>query len=271
MGTTTSAEYFRTRRECVDYLHNRLTELVKQRKRVLLGFDFAYGYPKGFADALGLSGPGEKWRKIWGLLANLIHDEDNNQNNRFEVAEMTNRRCTGGSEPGPFWGCPKRSASRLLPTTKPTFPFRCNNGVVLEDKRLCETRLRGTQPIWKLAYRGSVGSQTFMGIPRLYELRDAPHLAAHSRVWPFETGFTARLVPPKGPFILHAEIWPGIVNNELDRNIKPKDKAQVMAMANWAARLDARGSLGLLFDAPQRLSQDQLSQCREEGWILGCT
>ena len=48
-------------------------ELISQwleaasRRRVLLGFDFPFGYPAGFAARLGLTGP--PWRAVWDEIA----------------------------------------------------------------------------------------------------------------------------------------------------------------------------------------------------------
>ena len=53
-------------------------------ERVLLGFDFPFGYPAGFAARLGLPGP--PWRAVWDEIAGLVEDDQNNRNNRFDVA-----------------------------------------------------------------------------------------------------------------------------------------------------------------------------------------
>jgi hypothetical protein len=66
-------------------------------------------------------------------------------------------------------------------------------------------------PVWKLAGQGAVGSQALLGIPRVAAWRYDPGFAPFSRVWPFETGFTADAVPDSGPFVVHAEIWPGVL------------------------------------------------------------
>ena len=48
--------YFRTRHACLIHLRERLIEHRDAGRRVFIGFDFAYGYPAGFAAALGLHG-----------------------------------------------------------------------------------------------------------------------------------------------------------------------------------------------------------------------
>src|SRR5215212_2475090 len=73
----------------------RVRELVSDRAaagdRILVGFDFAYGFPRGFADAVA---PGEEppWRRVWDLLSGLVVDGDDNANNRLDVAATLNER-----------------------------------------------------------------------------------------------------------------------------------------------------------------------------------
>ena len=110
-----------------------------------------------------------------------------------------------------------------------------------------------------------------VGIPVEARLRDDPELQSMSQVWPFETGFAVKPVPPGRPFILHAEIWPGVVYDMLDPAIPIKDQQQVRAMVDWLARLDAANELPPLFGTPSGLSGDRLSNVLdEEGWIFGC-
>ena len=108
-----------------------------------------------------------------------------------------------------------------------------------------------------------------MGIPCVTRLRHRSRLAPHSRVWPFETGFTRHPSPVAGPFVLHVEIWPRAV--EIDRGAHPTaDAAQVLSLGRRLAELDQEGDLGSWFDEPSSLSPDVLRACvDEEGWILG--
>jgi hypothetical protein len=114
-----------------------------------------------------------------------------------------------------------------------------------------------------------------MGIPRLQELRCHPLLSAYSSVWPFETGFVERPGWGRKTWILHAEIWPGLVNNKTDQLCiaNPgwvKDQAQVIAMCEWAVADDLAGDLASRFRKPAGLTEPQLRGCvNEEGWILG--
>ncbi len=267
-SATTGETYWRTRHACVDYLRARLLEHIQAGRRVFIGCDFPYGYPAGFAEALGLSGHDSPARRIWNELTRLIADDASNANNRFVVADALNVRC-GGSTPGPFWGCPAGVTSPKLLPISPRYPYQTRAGPALERLRLTERIARGTQPAWKLYGTGSAGGQALLGIPAICRLRDDPALASVSAVWPFETGFTARPTPENGPAILHAEIWPGLVANQLDAALPIRDQAQVRAMVRWLARLDEAGQLGALFNPPAAIFSGMASRCiEEEGWIL---
>src|SRR5690606_33139932 len=90
-----------TRRQAEEGLRRHLVRAVEEGRSVLAGFDFPYGYPAGFARALGLRG--RPWRAAWELLAAAIEDDQaKGWNNRFEVAARFNQRMGGG----PFWGHP---------------------------------------------------------------------------------------------------------------------------------------------------------------------
>src|SRR5262249_37747186 len=60
-------------------LEDWLAAALPRGERVLLGFDFPFGYPAGFAARLGLSGP--HWRAVWDEIAGLLRDHENNLNN----------------------------------------------------------------------------------------------------------------------------------------------------------------------------------------------
>jgi hypothetical protein len=97
-------------------------------RKVLVGFDFPYGYPAGFCHALSLpSGPHE-WLQIWNELANKVVDRPDNTNNRFAVASALNA-IAGNSRSGPFWGCPVKTTFSSLQSCSPGFPFAAPNGI----------------------------------------------------------------------------------------------------------------------------------------------
>jgi len=193
-------------------------------------------------------------------------------NNRFAAAAELNS-IVGGDHPGPFWGCPLGHVIENLQRCSPGFDT--TGGVRLPRLRAIETRLPKAQETWKLFGIGSVGGQALVGIPYVHMLRSHCELAGCSRVWPFETGFTQSPSPDQGPFILHAEIWPGVIAKKTQelRTTDPlliPDQAQVRAMCEWAAELDGRDELGQLLNTPNGLSQQQIQTCiEEEGWVLG--
>ena len=253
-----------TRSTCMAELVALCKEALAQGESVLVGFDFPFGFPRGFARALGLSGA--LWRSTWEELARLVADTDANSSNRFDVAAYLNHRLRGG--PGPFWGHPPGRRYATLTAGKP-FSFPCCG---VPERRYAEERARRTQPVWKIAYPGSVGSQALTGIPRVLSLRQHPALRERVRVWPFETGFATPLHPGPGqggPWIVLAEIYPSLHEVAVPEGTV-KDAAQVEFLARRFARADAQGSIAELMAAPEGLSPHELKTVQvEEGWILG--
>jgi hypothetical protein len=246
-----------TRRRAKALLLDRLAAARADGERVLLGFDFPFGYPAGFAARLGLAGP--PWRATWDEIARLVEDHENNRNNRFLVGAELNRRISG--RPFPFWGCPGHAAGPYLESTRPAYDHR------LEEKRLIDTLMRGAQPCWKLAYPGSVGSQSLTGIPTVRALRDDPRWADRARIWPFETG----LQPPTDAPIVFAEVWPSWWPVRPDPD-EPKDRAQVRTVAKILADRDRAGDLEQWFVGDPGLSGKERRRVeREEAWTLGVT
>ncbi len=263
--------YWRTRQACLAHIRARLRHHVQQGQRILLSFDFCYGYPAGYAAALGLTDDAPPWRRIWNEITKLAQDSPTNGNNRFAVAAILNKRCAG-LIPGPLWGCPVESSAPFLPTKRPGFPYQARTGLVLEQFRQTERCGTGGQPVWKLYGSGSVGGQTLVGIPAVCRLRYDPEFAAISQVWPFETGFTPTPIPSQGPAILHAEIYPGLVAHRLDDTLPIRDQALVRALVRWLADLDTESRLSRLFMGPDHLPAPALAACvEEEGWILGAS
>lgn len=239
-----SEQHFRTRFAAQDWLLRRLAEL--SGRRVLLGFDFAFAFPAGFARALtGKDDP----RALWRWLAENLTDAPDNANNRFELAARINRRFPAG--PGPFWSRPATLDLPDLPRRRFGIDYA---GHGLAERRPAETLSRA-KPVWMLNNPGAVGSQSLMGQAFLARL-DRPGTA----VWPFD--------PPdllaKAPLVL-AEVYPSLLGptvRRLARAGEEKDRAQVRLLARALAELDRQGRLSaLLADVP--------AAAREEGWILG--
>ena len=179
-------------------------------RRVLLGFDFPFGYPAGFAARLGLSGP--PWRAVWDEIAALIEDDQENRNNRFDVAEALNRRVSGGGFP--FWGCPRAPARTHLAGKH----HRRHDTDGLAERRLVDLHIPSAQPCWKLLGTGSVGGQALTGIPVARALRDDPRWRGRTQVWPFETG----LHPPVEAQLVMAEVYPSLWAVKAQNPTKPR-------------------------------------------------
>jgi len=234
-GQTTTT-YHRSRLAAETFLTQLLDAEQAQGHRTLLGFDFAMGYPTGFATALtGQSDP----RAIWAWLAHYITDGPDNQNNRFAVANQINARL---QSEGPFWGCPQTAPHSHLRPTKPKhlgFP----------DRRMVETRVPSAQSVWKLYTAGSVGSQSLMGLPLIHRLSMRPSTA----IWPFD--------PPTAHLVV-AEIYPSLLAAAVKADPSPvKDQAQTRLLSRALWTLAQQNQLQPLFDCPPI--------AREEGWILG--
>lgn len=248
-----------TRQEATTLLLSRLTRLADGGRRVLVGFDFPFGYPAGTAARLGASADGLPWRQIWRTLAEGIEDDGANRNNRFDLAERLNERLSG--EAFPFWGAAREEHRRYL-RRRGRRPHGPND---LPERRICERYVRRAQPVWKLAGIGAVGGQALTGIPRVHELRQHAALSRISKVWPFETG----LRHDARPQILFAEAYPSLIAaSRIDA--LPKDARQVDAVTRWLARVDSAGALASLFAGPDALTLDQCGAVMaEEAWILG--
>lgn len=226
--------------------------------RVLVGFDFPFGYPKGTAEALGLTGL--LWRQLWSFLSERIEDDDRNANNRLPVAAALNRQLSEGGFP--FWGHPHGQVHDGLPTRKPAN----YGGDRLAERRLIENRVPGAKTVWQLNGAGSVGGQVLTGIPRVWQLRTDPRLAFTTQIWPFETGLDDQ---PQARIVL-AEAYPSIVAPLVLEGL-PKDAGQVCALAEHLAGEDSADRLlelmqgGKIGDDKRRIIE------LEEAWILGIT
>jgi precorrin-8X/cobalt-precorrin-8 methylmutase len=108
-----NTENHRTRRAAESWLLAQLTAAVRAGERILVGLDFPYGYPTGFAGALKIQG--EPWRGVWDYLDRHISDDERNVSNRLEVAAAVNRRL---GRHAPFWGRPKHLITPGLPCLK---------------------------------------------------------------------------------------------------------------------------------------------------------
>jgi precorrin-8X/cobalt-precorrin-8 methylmutase len=253
-----------TRHAAKGVLADMLAGASERGERVLLGFDFPFGYPAGFAARLGLAGT--PWRALWDEIAGLLHDDENNQNDRFEVGATFNRRVSNGTGRFPFWGCPVGFTHEFL---GPRHHQGHTSDEPLKERRLIDEWMVGAQPCWKLAYTGSVGSQSLTGIPVVRGLHSDPRWEKRARIWPFETG----LALPADAQIVFAEVWPSWWRSEIrpDRG-PPNDKAQVRTVAEIFAARDRAGELAAWFaGAPNLTNTERRIIESDEAWTLGVT
>ena len=253
-----------TRLKARTFLEDMLGKLTGRGDRVLLGFDFALGYPAGTAAALGLDTESRPpWAAMHAHLAAKMKDKPDNTNARFAIAAGMNYAISKG--PYPFWGAPARDVVSTLSSTRPDF-----DGQALSENRAIESHLRTTKTgnpksVWQLAYAGSVGSQSLTGIPHVHGLREA---FPSSRIWPFE-GAELSEEALDGVSIVITEIYPSLLKTSPAKG-ETLDAAQVRETAYHYAELDKKGRLNGDFSTNKSLDSLIFQQIQaEEGWILG--
>lgn len=240
-------EYYRTRAAAMAAVGQALDDALVRGQRVLVGFDFAFGYPAGFAAALtGRADP----LGVWDWFSGRIEDAADNANNRFEVAAEVNDMFPGI---GPFWGCP---AGVSLPGLPAKGTLRQGHGMA--ERRAVEGVVRSAHSVWKLYTTGAVGSQTLLGVPHLARLRR--QFGQHLRVWPFEE----RDAP-----ITVAEIYPSMMRfNYLIPLAKRWPEEAYDILDAQQVRWVCDGFAAIAADLWARAMLVQPG-AREEGWILG--
>lgn len=252
-----------TRAKALGELEDLLGRCLKRGDRVFLGVDFPMGFPAGTSAALKLKG--EPWRAVRDFLLKEMKDKPDNSNNRFALAARMNRLISNG--PFPFWGCSKKDELTTLSVKK----TREHGPGDLPEFRQAElaaiAKKARPQPVWKIAYAGAIGGQTLTGVPAIERLREKlPAL----KIWPFELPL-AKLEPGllEDVRILVAEVNPALNSSRPDAG-EIRDEAQVRAIAEGVAELDASGKLASLFAGSLGLSDAQKAKAAsEEGWILG--
>lgn len=244
----TQCENIATRVQAEARLHALITEALAAGQRLLIGADFAFGYPAGFAAHL----TGEpNALAVWNWLADRIEDAPGNVTNFRRIAAEINARFPGD---GPFWGNGEAAQTPGLPRLKPALPPG------LPAHRATDIAARGPgaapKPVWQLAGAGAVGAQVMTGLPVLARLRSA--FKGQIAVWPFEAA--------DAPIVL-AEVYPSILSAEAKAMQQAEgivlDAAQVQVLAGAFFALQTRNGLAALFAPPAP------EQHLEEGWILG--
>lgn len=226
--------YMRNRQVAEAHLAELVARELEAGRRALIGFDFPFGYPKGFAGhVVGRPDP----LALWDWFAAHLEDSPG-ANNRFQLASRLNTLFPGK---GPFWfnglkddipGLPRKGTDR--------------QGHGMPERREAERRAKGAFSLWQMGGAGAVGGQAMTGMAVLSRLRKRfPHRIA---VWPFE---------PLDRPVAFVEVWPSLVQVRPDPG-EIKDRAQVRTLARIIADLPERDLARMLdVDAP------------EEGWIFG--
>ena len=252
----------RTRLEARGLIADLAEKLITRGDKVLIGFDFALGYPSGTAEAIGLdSKQSPPWRAMHEHLASKVKEREDNSNARFALAAGLNYAISKG--PHPFWGAPKKDVVSTLSMRKGDFSSTGS----LAEHRICEGWIKtnfkaNPKSVWQLLGAGSVGSQAMLGIPTVSYLRDR---IVRSAIWPFQT-FTPELL--ENTDCVFAEIYPSTVP------VTPKpgeilDELQVKTLSERLESLDSAGALAAAFSPPNSISDGEIHRITtEEGWIL---
>ncbi len=229
-----------TRTKAEARLKALLAETGAKRERLLLGADFAFGWPAGLARALtGRDGA----LAVWDWLADRVRETPGHGSTCRQVAAAINAHFSGG---GPFWGDGTRAGTPGLPRLRPPLP----PGLAAHRQTELDARTTGAQPksAWQLAGAGAVGAQALTGVPVLHRLR-GPGVA----VWPFE---------PPDRRVVFAEVYPSLLAPQVRAAAaggEVPDAAQVRLLARALWRLSQAGGLAPLLAGGSA----------EEGAILG--
>ncbi len=255
-----------TRLEAREVILDEARAVIAAGGRVLIGFDFAIGYPAGTAAALGLDfSETAPWSAMHAYLSAHTKEHTDNSNTRFDLASTMNAKMTGTRHP--FWGAIKTKQSDTLSMKKGDFAQIGS----LPEHRISEAWIRGNfaarpKSVWQLTGVGSVGSQALLGIPTVSYLK---RTVAGTKLWPFETGLQSltQASLKSTPCVL-AEIYPSTVP------VTPKtgetlDELQVKTLSERFESLDRAGKLAAAFDRPDSISEREIHKITsEEGWIL---
>jgi molybdopterin molybdotransferase len=231
-GVAEAPVYLRNRQVAEEWLVSFFTAEQTAGRQVFAGFDFPFGYPTGFANALtGSTDP----LALWEWLETRVEDTPQ-ANNRFDLAGAINLQLNNGM--GPFWFNGLQRDIEGLDRSQRDYanPF--------PDRRQCEANTKGTFTCWQLGGAGAVGGQVLTGLPVLARLKRKFDVA----VWPFQALESA---------IAFVEVWPSLTVDSVP-NGWIKDAWQVTEVARQISELsDIELTEILNIDAP------------EEGWIFG--
>lgn len=239
-GVEDAPRYLRNRVEAEAALVALIEAERAAGRRLLIGCDFPFGFPAGFARRLtGREDP----LAVWDWLEARIEDGPR-ANNRFDLAGGINALFPGV---GPFWfNGLKREIAGL-----PRRDTRTGHGMA--DRRRADRDAPGSFSAWQMGGAGAVGGQVLIGLPVLNRLRR--RFGGVVAVWPFEA-----LDRP----VALVEAWPGLINRAVKRAEAAggiRDAHQVRLMARGMARLPSARLAAML--------SVEAAEAPEEGWIFG--
>ena len=256
----------KTRLEARTLVSELAQKLIARGDKVLIGCDFAFGYPSGTAQAIGLDCDSmQPWQAMYAHLASKVKEREDNSNARFAIAAGLNYAMTKG--PHPFWGTTKKDQVSTLAMKKGDF----SSAASLPEHRLSEAWIKSQfkaspKTVWQLMGAGAVGSQTLLGIPAVAHLRRE---IAGAQIWPFETGFKSLTADDlSNTTCVLAEVYPSTLKVTPESG-EVLDLAQVRMLSEHLESLDSAGKLASAFGPPNTLSSREIEQITcEEGWIL---
>ena len=95
----TALENIPTRQEAMARIRTIIAETLSSGRRLVAGFDFAFGYPAGAAQRIAGEGT---WPALWSRLSDLLQDGEDNRSNSYDIAARLNREAFRGPTGGPF-------------------------------------------------------------------------------------------------------------------------------------------------------------------------
>ena len=161
------------------YLVDFFRENAQKGRRIILGIDHNFAFPRGFYHTL-TGYPFFSWNQWLDLLKNGMLSLPFADGDPRLWGEMINRIIAQRlvTSCGPFWG-PGFPEKKRPPFDFDRAPFR--------ERRLIEECLPRTQPVFKLGGAGSVGLQSIHGLYQLSLLSE--NLQADDQppfFWPFD-------------------------------------------------------------------------------------
>ena len=234
-GVEQEPVYLRNREAAFAHLCELIESELAANRRLMIGFDFPFAYPKGFAAALRCVSN----KEVWSYFEYHLKDTPKG-NNRYDLAGQINGLFNGD---GPFWF---NGLKRDVPGLLRKKPVASEHGQ--KEKRGIEEQTKGTFTCWQMGGAGAVGGQVMTGMALLSKM--LARFASDIAVWPFE--------PLDAPVTL-VEIWPSLIDAAVKReNDAIKDRAQVRLLARAFAQMPS-----------ERLATMLDVETDEEGWILG--